>query len=449
MDRREFVKASLLVSAGLAAGFCGGKGDQKIKVVVLGFDGANWPTIDPLIAAGKLPFLKKLKEESAWANFETFKPAKSNVVWTSIASGKTMLKHGILDFAFLRKSGIKVPYSKSDRREPMIWQILDDHKKRCAVINWWCSHPPDKIDGVMVSDNFRRMVSSRPQNLHKFVDSVHPIGYYKKFKELALSHNDYPAAIARTGLPDFDGLFKQQYPGQDIKRVPVIKSYRDFARHDAYIESISRHLLANEKFDFFASYFRFPDVIQHFITLFLDKEYKENLKQHLINETLTRQMNDEAVLKIAHIMEPVYQYMERIIKEYMEIETDNQKHTGRDTYFFIMSDHGFSFFKGGYNHYGLPKDMKAPDGFLLIHGPNIRSGMIKRASVFDIAPTILNLWHLPVGRNMDGRVIDEIFQFHRKKRYQIYKLKKGKRGKRDSEYDKETLKDLKSLGYID
>jgi predicted AlkP superfamily phosphohydrolase/phosphomutase len=45
--------------------------------VLLGFDGASWKTIDPLIEKGGLPFLKRLKEESAWGPLKTFKPTKS------------------------------------------------------------------------------------------------------------------------------------------------------------------------------------------------------------------------------------------------------------------------------------------------------------------------------------------------------------------------------------
>lgn len=444
MKRRDFIKKSIIMTAGLNAVYCGTKGKDKIKVILLGFDGANWPTIDPLIEKGKLPFLKKLREESAYAYFETLKPTKSNVIWTSIASGKTMLKHGIVDFAYLKRNGIKVPYTKSDRREPMIWQILDEYKKRSAVLNWWCSHPPDKIKGVMVSDFLRRMATSKPEIFHKFVKAVHPVTYYKKFKELALLNQDYQEALKKTGLPDFDGIFKKKYPGKDIKKMPVIKSYKTYVRHDAYIETISRYLLENEDFDFFATYLRFPDVIQHFITLFLDIEYKENLKKHLVNRTLTREMNDEAILKISGILEPVYRYMEKTIKEYMEIVRKQNK----NTYFFIMSDHGFSLFHGGYNHYGLPKDMKAPDGFLLINGPKIKPGMIKKAGVLDIAPTILNLFDLPVGKNMDGRVLSEIFRFHHTMRFKTYKLKKTGERERDKNYDEETLKDMKSIGYI-
>lgn len=434
----------MLLAAAMNAIYCGTNSKDKIKVIILGFDGANWPTLDPLIAKGKLPFLKKLKEESAWADFETLKPTKSNVIWTSIASGMTMLKHGIVDFAYLKKNGITVPYSRSDRREPMIWQILDEYKKRSAVLNWWCSHPPDKINGVMVSDFLRRMVTARPGNFQGFIKAVNPPSYFKRCRELAAANSDYQEVIKRTGLPDYDGLFKQNYPDMNIMKVPVIKSYKAYARHDAYIEALSRYLLENEDFDFFATYFRFPDVIQHFITLFLDKEYKENLKKHLINNTLTPEMNDEAVLKISDLLEPAYRYMETIIKDYMAIE----RKKNRNVYFFMMSDHGFSFFPGGYNHYGLPDAMKAPDGFLIINGPGVHTGMIKTAGVLDITPTILYLYDLPIGKNMDGHPLDDIFQFKRDRKFKIYKLKKEGQGKRDKKYDEETLKDLKSIGYI-
>ena len=118
MKRRDFIKNIIAINAALAASYCGVKSGKKTKVVILGFDGANWPTIDPLIKQGKLPFLEKFRAQSAWANFETCKPAKSNVVWTSIVSGTTMMKHGIMDFAYLKRNGVQVPYSKSSRKEP-------------------------------------------------------------------------------------------------------------------------------------------------------------------------------------------------------------------------------------------------------------------------------------------------------------------------------------------
>ena len=51
----------------------------------------------------------------------------------------------------------------------------------------------------------------------------------------------------------------------------------------------------------------------------------------------------------------------------------------------------------------------APDGFLLAVGDGIRPGAtLERASVLDVAPTILYLMGLPVARDMEGRVLTEI-----------------------------------------
>src|SRR5262249_57139498 len=54
-------------------------------------------------------------------------------------------------------------------------------------------------------------------------------------------------------------------------------------------------------------------------------------------------------------------------------------------------------------------DEGAPDGYLLAVGDGIRAeARLDRASVLDLAPTILYLFGLPVARDMEGRVLTEI-----------------------------------------
>ena len=49
------------------------------------------------------------------------------------------------------------------------------------------------------------------------------------------------------------------------------------------------------------------------------------------------------------------------------------------------------------------------EGILIISGPNIRKNVrVQSASVYDITPTMLYLFGLPVGRDMDGRVLAEV-----------------------------------------
>ena len=96
-------------------------GGGKVRAYVIGLDGATWDILDPLIGQGKLPVFKKLKENGAWSRLRTFEPTLSAVVWTSIATGKSMLKHGIVDWVFVNKQKIQVPYSSSEKRTPSIW----------------------------------------------------------------------------------------------------------------------------------------------------------------------------------------------------------------------------------------------------------------------------------------------------------------------------------------
>ena len=50
------------------------------------------------------------------------------------------------------------------------------------------------------------------------------------------------------------------------------------------------------------------------------------------------------------------------------------------------------------------------DGIVIFYGPDIRrGGRIKDAKIYDLAPTILHIFGLPIPEDMDGRVLKEIF----------------------------------------
>jgi hypothetical protein len=52
---------------------------------------------------------------------------------------------------------------------------------------------------------------------------------------------------------------------------------------------------------------------------------------------------------------------------------------------------------------------RAPDGFLMAFGPAVRPGRPGRASVLDVAPTVLYYFGLPIGRDMDGHARTDVF----------------------------------------
>jgi predicted AlkP superfamily phosphohydrolase/phosphomutase len=52
---------------------------------------------------------------------------------------------------------------------------------------------------------------------------------------------------------------------------------------------------------------------------------------------------------------------------------------------------------------------RAPDGFLLAYGDAVARGRHQRASIVDVAPTVLYFLGLPVGRDMDGYARTDLF----------------------------------------
>ena len=69
------------------------------KVLLIGWDSADWKVIHPLLDAGKLPHLEQLVNGGVIGNLATLYPILSPMLWTSIGTGMRPFKHGIHGFA--------------------------------------------------------------------------------------------------------------------------------------------------------------------------------------------------------------------------------------------------------------------------------------------------------------------------------------------------------------
>ncbi|MFK7904898.1 MAG: alkaline phosphatase family protein, partial [Chitinophagales bacterium] len=72
---------------------------MKPKVLLIGWDAADWKAINPLLDAGLLPSLEKFINEGVMGNLATLDPPLSPTLWTSISTGKRPYQHGILGFS--------------------------------------------------------------------------------------------------------------------------------------------------------------------------------------------------------------------------------------------------------------------------------------------------------------------------------------------------------------
>ena len=93
------------------------------------------------------------------------------------------------------------------------------------------------------------------------------------------------------------------------------------------------------------------------------------------------------------------------------------------------------------------------NGLLIIHGPQIKKVEVEKASVIDIAPTILYAMGLPNPSDMDGKILTQAFsESHVKSKHIAYSQTSEKRPKdsvlTDAE-EKQIASSLRALGYIE
>ena len=123
------------------------------RLLVVGWDAADWQLIDPLLARGAMPTLARLIAGGVRSDLSTLEPKLSPLLWTSIATGKTPDRHGILNFVEPKPDGSGLRVSSSTSRKcKALWNILSQSGMRTNVIGWYASHPAEPIRGSVVTN---------------------------------------------------------------------------------------------------------------------------------------------------------------------------------------------------------------------------------------------------------------------------------------------------------
>lgn len=357
------------------------------KVLLIGWDAADWKVIHPLLDSGKMPCLRHLVEHGCMGNLATLQPALSPILWTSIATGKHAFKHGIYGFAEPCHDGRGIqPISNRSRKTKAIWNILSQNHLASNVVAWWPSHPAEPIRGTMVSNHFHQAVGppSEPWPIRK--NSVHPSSLADELGPLRVNPNEL---LAEHLLPFIPRALEID-PQRDCRLAICARLLAECTS----VQAVASWLLEHRAADFTAVYF---DGIDHFSHAFM--AYHPPRQRHVSGKDFELYCG---------VVEAAYRYHDMMLGALLRL-------AGRETTVILVSDHGF------HSDHLRPMITAAEPagpaaehrdlGIFVMHGPGVcRDKLLTGLSVLDIAPTLLALFGLSIGEDMDGRPILEAFE---------------------------------------
>ena len=353
------------------------------RVLLLGWDAADWKVIHPLIKEGSMPHLASLMRRGVHGNIATLYPPLSPTLWTSIATGKRPPKHGVLGFSEPTPDGRSVrPVSVLSRKTKALWNILAQNGHRSIVVGWWPSHPAEPIPGAMVSDFFRLVPTDPDSSLPPPAPgTVFPPDLANELADLRIQPHEIP--------PEVLGMFVPKFHEVDQTEDKSLHDLAKIIAETMTLHSVATDLLERETWDLAAIYF---DAIDHFGHRFM--RYHPPRQAHV---------PEREFALYSEIIANAYRYHDAMLGRYLEL-------VGPETHILVLSDHGFH--SDALRPSWIPVEPTGPavehrqHGIFVLAGPGIASGQrIFGSSILDITPTLLTLFGLPIGTDMDGNVL--------------------------------------------
>ncbi|MBU3729727.1 MAG: tetratricopeptide repeat protein, partial [Phycisphaerales bacterium] len=358
------------------------------KLLVIGWDAADWQLIDPLVAKGAMPTLARLVSAGVRSDLGTLDPKLSPLLWTSIATGKTADKHGILNFVEPKPDGSGLRLASSTSRKcKAIWNILSQSELHTNVIGWYASHPAEPIRGSVVTNLIcegNPAQASAPWPVPPAL--THPPECAEAIAACRVRSTEFERDSLKEILPDLP-------PGmRDDPRVRTLCSLMAVA---ASVERAASHLMRAGPWDCTMAFFETIDTVGHHFM-----QYRPPRMRHV---------KESEVRAFGGVMDRVYRWHDAALARMLDA-------AGPDVTVVLLSDHGFHSDRHRPVLADLPPERRMereaswhrPTGVLVMSGTGVAAGQPPvTASILDVAPTVLALLGVAVGADFDGRCLSE------------------------------------------
>jgi predicted AlkP superfamily phosphohydrolase/phosphomutase len=313
-----------------------------------------------------------------------------------------------------------------------LWNIASDAGLRVAVVNWWNSFPPEKINGVMVTDYALPGVWRDRKLAWKSREEADgtPRVYPPEWQERA------SAVIAEDRLPvSFANPFEDPDPFPHwVKTEKLSNAFLD----DARVTRLALMIERDQHPEVLMLLLFGIDRVSHW--LWGSLEPASAYPEHLRPSPAERDAGRAALLAY-------YVYTDALLGELLA-------RYGPDDLVVVLSDHGFEagvLFK---HLTGTHESEQAVDGVFYARGPGLPAGEAAEGageflSVNDVTPTILAWLGLPIAEDMQGRPMPAAVRGPLRTLPSYDTTPVERLGGEDRETEAEILDQLQELGYIE
>ncbi len=409
-----------------------------VKVLVVGLDGADWEIVDPLMASGRMPNLLGLVRNGVRAKLLSIAPMLSPVIWTSIATGVEPARHGILDFLATSQAGASEPVNSRARKVPALWEILSDAGASVGVTGWWATWPADPVSGYMITDRVAYQLFGYRSDPRSAAGKTWPASTYETVEPLIVPPDTIPWGEIEAYL-DGDRKRAQDFDSDERERLDGFKTL--LASGTTYLNiALAMRKHADVRFE--TVYFEGTDTVGHLFMPFRPPQLP-SVDRRLFSSYRS-------------VVDRYYENADRMLGRLLE---------GRRGWIVIvLSDHGFAsdatrpLTSDSRIGHGAAADWHRRFGLLAMSGPGVRRGVrLEKASIYDVAPTVLALFNQPVPLSWPGRVLGTALEpeLLESRPVRFRTDDPVRRGARDvptgDEHDEEARElraKLQSLGYI-
>jgi predicted AlkP superfamily phosphohydrolase/phosphomutase len=124
------------------------------KLYVIGFDGATWRFVKPLVQRGEMPNFKRLMNEGSYGELTSTVPFHSAAAWVSFMTGKNSGKHGVYmfqDYDALSYSYVGRTANSRYFAGQTVFDIVGQFGGTVGVVRVPMTYPAWPVNGFMIS----------------------------------------------------------------------------------------------------------------------------------------------------------------------------------------------------------------------------------------------------------------------------------------------------------